>query len=175
MKIIFPYPQNENLKFFLSTMNPINSLLNDLIDLETTAIILFIYKKYKVSATTPNLPMKTDAPISQKGQSQKEKELKEYQYQQNLATYFDITEQVSISSNLNKDKSLPYQIVQNPNTDIFGNIITGKGSSKISQECRCPQCHRSLVATRFAPHLSQCMGMGRTSSRNSTVNINYLE
>ena len=29
----------------------------------------------------------------------------------------------------------------------------------------CPNCQRNLAASRFAPHLEKCMGMGRNSSR----------
>ncbi|PAA76811.1 hypothetical protein BOX15_Mlig034601g3, partial [Macrostomum lignano] len=31
--------------------------------------------------------------------------------------------------------------------------------------CRCPNCHRRLAASRLAPHLEKCMGMGRLASR----------
>lgn len=54
-----------------------------------------------------------------------------------------------------------YQIVDTPGTDIFGNPLT----KKYNFECECPKCHRTLAASRFAPHLEKCMGMGRNSSR----------
>ncbi|EMC94523.1 hypothetical protein BAUCODRAFT_35742 [Baudoinia panamericana UAMH 10762] len=37
----------------------------------------------------------------------------------------------------------------------------------------CPQCKRSLLITRFAKHLEQCMGLsGRAASRNAMAKIN---
>lgn len=54
-----------------------------------------------------------------------------------------------------------YQIVDTPGVDIFGNALT----KKYNFECECPKCHRTLAASRFAPHLEKCMGMGRNSSR----------
>jgi len=53
-------------------------------------------------------------------------------------------------------------------TDVFGQVITtmvGVPALKKQPECRCPQCDRNLAASRFAPHLEKCMGMGRNSSR----------
>lgn len=44
--------------------------------------------------------------------------------------------------------------------DVFGNVPTKK-----QLECVCPNCKRNLAASRFAPHLEKCMGMGRNSSR----------
>ncbi|ODM94228.1 SAGA-associated factor 11 [Orchesella cincta] len=54
-----------------------------------------------------------------------------------------------------------YQMVDTPGADIFGNVL----SKKYNFECECPKCHRTLAASRFAPHLEKCMGMGRNSSR----------
>lgn len=44
--------------------------------------------------------------------------------------------------------------------DVFGHVPTKK-----QFECVCPNCQRNLAASRFAPHLEKCMGMGRNSSR----------
>jgi len=62
-----------------------------------------------------------------------------------------------------------YEITVKPGYDVFGYVTQGKGTPKIGQECKCPQCHRSIAATRFAPHLEKCMGMGRAASRSGTV------
>ncbi len=44
----------------------------------------------------------------------------------------------------------------------------------LKYECACPNCGRNLAATRFAPHLEKCMGMGRNSSRVASRRIaNY--
>ncbi|KAG5894766.1 hypothetical protein JTB14_032653 [Gonioctena quinquepunctata] len=51
--------------------------------------------------------------------------------------------------------------------DIFGQY-----NLKKTQECVCPNCDRAVAATRFAPHLETCMGMGRLSrSRNATRRV----
>lgn len=43
---------------------------------------------------------------------------------------------------------------------------------KKAQDCVCPICSRTVVASRFAPHLEQCMGMGRKRSRNASRMLN---
>ncbi len=53
-------------------------------------------------------------------------------------------------------------------TDVFGQVVTtsvGVPMLKKQPECVCPNCQRNLAASRFAPHLEKCMGMGRNSSR----------
>ena len=52
--------------------------------------------------------------------------------------------------------------------DVFGvplTTITGLPSLKTVPQIECPNCNRTLAASRFAPHLEKCMGMGRNSSR----------
>ena len=52
--------------------------------------------------------------------------------------------------------------------DVFGlavTTITGLPSLKTVPQIECPNCSRTLAASRFAPHLEKCMGMGRNSSR----------
>lgn len=39
---------------------------------------------------------------------------------------------------------------------------------KKAQDCTCPICNRDVVPSRFAPHLENCMGMGRKRSRNAS-------
>ena len=53
-----------------------------------------------------------------------------------------------------------HEIVDRPGVDVFGNP-----PAKKQLECICPNCKRNLAASRFAPHLEKCMGMGRNSSR----------
>ncbi|OWF39080.1 ataxin-7-like protein 3 [Mizuhopecten yessoensis] len=53
-----------------------------------------------------------------------------------------------------------YEIVEKLGVDVFGQVATKK-----QFECVCPNCQRNLAASRFAPHLEKCMGMGRNSSR----------
>ncbi|XP_071826614.1 ataxin-7-like protein 3 [Apostichopus japonicus] len=53
-----------------------------------------------------------------------------------------------------------FKIVDQPGLDVFG-----QPPLKKHLECVCPSCHRNLAASRFAPHLAKCMGMGRNSSR----------
>lgn len=44
-------------------------------------------------------------------------------------------------------------------------------NSKKPAECVCPNCQRNMAASRFAPHLEKCMGMGRNSSRLASRRI----
>ncbi|KAI4469232.1 ataxin-7-like protein 3 [Holotrichia oblita] len=63
--------------------------------------------------------------------------------------------------NLDRDTS-PAEAEETPsNIDIFG-----QHNMKKTQECVCPNCDRAVAASRFAPHLESCMGMGRFRSRN---------
>lgn len=48
-----------------------------------------------------------------------------------------------------------------PGVDIFGQVY----NQWKNKECVCPNCSRSIAASRFAPHLEKCLGMGRNSSR----------
>ena len=54
-----------------------------------------------------------------------------------------------------------------PLVDLFGQ----DASAKKAVDCVCPQCKRTLAATRLAPHLEKCMGMGRNSSRIASRRI----
>lgn len=53
------------------------------------------------------------------------------------------------------------EIVDQPGLDIFGQVY----NQWKNKECVCPNCNRSIAASRFAPHLEKCLGMGRNSSR----------
>ncbi|XP_056403786.1 ataxin-7-like protein 3 isoform X3 [Hyla sarda] len=54
-----------------------------------------------------------------------------------------------------------FEIIDQPGVDIFGQVY----NQWKSKECVCPNCNRSIAASRFAPHLEKCLGMGRNSSR----------
>ncbi|XP_055626846.1 SAGA-associated factor 11 homolog isoform X2 [Toxorhynchites rutilus septentrionalis] len=60
----------------------------------------------------------------------------------------------------------PYTIVDLPDMDVFG-----FSNSKKAIDCSCPNCNRIVAASRFAPHLEKCMGMGRNSSRIASRRI----
>lgn len=60
----------------------------------------------------------------------------------------------------------PFKIVDLPDVDVFGS-----SNSKKAIECTCPNCNRQVAASRFAPHLEKCMGMGRNSSRIASRRI----
>ena len=69
-----------------------------------------------------------------------------------------------------KSKNLDQDFNQSTNLgiDVFGQVIqtmVGVPALKKQPECICPNCQRNLAASRFAPHLEKCMGMGRNSSR----------
>ncbi|ESN98951.1 hypothetical protein HELRODRAFT_66532, partial [Helobdella robusta] len=57
-----------------------------------------------------------------------------------------------------------YEIVNIRGVDVFGQTF----SAKKQYDCICPNCHRNLAASRFAPHLEKCMGMGGCVSRISS-------
>lgn len=61
-----------------------------------------------------------------------------------------------------------YKLCDQVGYDIFG---ISKSGSKKTIECECPNCKRTLAASRFAPHLEKCMGMGRNSSRIASQRI----
>lgn len=54
-----------------------------------------------------------------------------------------------------------YKIKDGVGLDVFGQPL----SKKKQYNCNCPNCHRDLAASRLAPHLERCMGMGRVSAR----------
>nr|CAB3224752.1 SAGA-associated factor 11 homolog [Phallusia mammillata] len=66
------------------------------------------------------------------------------------------------------DDEEKYKIVTEKGLDIFGQPLCG---SKKNVECLCPNCKRNMAASRFAPHLEKCMGMGRNSSRIASQRI----
>jgi len=59
-----------------------------------------------------------------------------------------------------------YALIDRPGMDVLG-----QAPSKKNYECVCPNCQRNLAASRFAPHLEKCMGMGRNSSRIASRRI----
>jgi len=59
-----------------------------------------------------------------------------------------------------------------PGEDIFGHP---QSHQMATENCECCNCSRTLIASRFAPHLEKCMGLGRTSSRLATKRIQNVE
>lgn len=57
-----------------------------------------------------------------------------------------------------------YKIKDGAGLDVFGQPL----SKKKQYNCICPNCNRNLAASRLAPHLEKCMGMGRLSARAAT-------
>jgi len=49
--------------------------------------------------------------------------------------------------------------------------VFSSNAAKKPAECVCPNCQRNMAASRFAPHLEKCMGMGRNSSRLASRRI----
>ena len=56
----------------------------------------------------------------------------------------------------------PLEVIDQPGCDVFGNTIQ---MLRKPVECVCPSCNRTLGASKFAPHLEKCLGMGRGRSR----------
>lgn len=54
-----------------------------------------------------------------------------------------------------------FKIATGDGVDIFGHSLTKKKQFN----CNCPNCNRLIAASRLAPHLEKCMGMGRASAR----------
>lgn len=51
-----------------------------------------------------------------------------------------------------------YKLIDLPDVDVFGS-----SNVKKAIDCTCPNCDRLVAASRFAPHLEKCMGMGRAT------------
>jgi len=93
-----------------------------------------------------------------------------------LGICFEIHRSIKIGSysavELGFDECSPFPIAGH--VDVFGlpvTTITGLPTLKTVPQCECPNCDRSLAASRFAPHLEKCMGMGRNSSRLASRRI----
>ncbi|KAK4475790.1 hypothetical protein MN116_001047 [Schistosoma mekongi] len=60
-------------------------------------------------------------------------------------------------------------------SDSNGNGTSNSGCSrdlsKTASCCRCGKCNCKVAATRYAVHLSNCMGLGRNSSRRANKRI----
>lgn len=59
-----------------------------------------------------------------------------------------------------------HKLTNTPDTNIFGDK-----NNKKPIDCHCPNCQTKVAASRFAPHLEKCMGMGRNSSRIASRRI----
>jgi len=88
-----------------------------------------------------------------------------------LGLCFDIHKSIKTGSysvtQLTAEDSPPMPIAGH--VDVFGlpvQTFTGLPTLKTVPQIECPNCNsRTLAASRFAPHLEKCMGMGRNSSR----------
>lgn len=69
---------------------------------------------------------------------------------------------------LNCDGGCQSDFVQKSGYDLFGQPI----KATINETFTCAHCKRSVVASRYAPHLEKCMGLGRNSSRIATRRMN---
>ncbi|XP_046709692.1 ataxin-7-like protein 3 isoform X3 [Silurus meridionalis] len=69
-----------------------------------------------------------------------------------------------------QESTKDFEIVDQPGVDIFGQVY----NQWKNKECVCPNCSRSIAASRFAPHLEKCLGMGRNSSRIANRRHNHL-
>ncbi|XP_068192627.1 ataxin-7-like protein 3 isoform X2 [Antennarius striatus] len=62
---------------------------------------------------------------------------------------------------MDQESMKEFEIIDQPGVDIFGQVY----NQWKNKECECPNCKRLIAASRFAPHLEKCLGMGRNSSR----------
>ncbi|KAL5285062.1 ATXN7L3 family protein [Megaselia abdita] len=92
-----------------------------------------------------------------------------------LEVYFDFESGKLVALEGEEDEPMN-KLTNTPDTNIFGDK-----NNKKPIDCHCPNCQTKVSASRFAPHLEKCMGMGRNSSRiasrriaNARENINTL-
>lgn len=68
-----------------------------------------------------------------------------------------------------------YRIKEGAGLDVFGQSL----NKKKQYNCTCPNCNRNLAASRLAPHLEKCMGLGRSSARypygSNNINNNNFD
>eukprot|EP00026_Physarum_polycephalum_P006845 Phypoly_transcript_06898.p1 GENE.Phypoly_transcript_06898~~Phypoly_transcript_06898.p1 ORF type:complete len:517 (+),score=129.38 Phypoly_transcript_06898:104-1654(+) len=72
---------------------------------------------------------------------------------------------------LNCDSADP-NIVNRSGYDIFGQT---HNQLSVVETFECTNCSRPVVASRFAPHLEKCMGLGRASSRLATKRMKTVD
>lgn len=86
-----------------------------------------------------------------------------------LGLCFDIHRTIKIGTymlDITDSREDEFSIVSEKGLDVFGQLPMKK-----QVECVCPNCNRNIAASRFAPHLEKCMGMGRNSSRIASRRI----
>ena len=79
----------------------------------------------------------------------------------NVSQQIDPSKSFSYPSTATSENSNKLPLCTLPHYDVFGLPL----NQKKQIECACPNCKRTVAATRLAPHLEKCMGMGRSSSR----------
>ena len=90
------------------------------------------------------------------------------------SVYFELHRAIKLGYYTALHPPLDPTLKQTPQAGASGLVIDifGQGmSAKKVVDCICPQCKRTLAATRLAPHLEKCMGMGRNSSRIASRRI----
>lgn len=70
---------------------------------------------------------------------------------------------IDINGGIASSSANAFTPINNISTTDLMNTGTCTSNGMLTVECPC--CKKMLAATRFAPHLEKCMGMGRQSSR----------
>ena len=91
---------------------------------------------------------------------------------------FDVDETTRSSGGLDADMDSEMMLLSSSSSAAASSaaanaqaaLLLAAGSKKPA-ECVCPNCQRNMAASRFAPHLEKCMGMGRNSSRLASRRI----
>ncbi|XP_055716314.1 SAGA-associated factor 11 homolog [Phlebotomus papatasi] len=83
-----------------------------------------------------------------------------------LEVHCDARTGISAAIEGQPEDTKPFALIDLPDIDVFG-----AANAKKAIDCTCPNCDRSVAASRFAPHLEKCMGMGRNSSRIASRRI----
>jgi len=85
-----------------------------------------------------------------------------------LETCFEMHKKVKLGLLCVNCDTVASDIINKPGLDIFGQTIN---DIQTTESFECVNCRRSVMASRYAPHLEKCMGFGRSSSRIATKRL----
>lgn len=83
-----------------------------------------------------------------------------------METGFEMHKKLKLGFLTQNSESIYSDVVVRAGHDIFGQHIDG---SVADTKFECPNCKRTVVASRYAPHLEKCMGIGRNSRNSSRI------
>merc|ERR1712110_380666 len=108
----------------------VSDIYNTLIDIEILGVV---FERHRKNKTEPILPSTTTTTSSSSTTTKP---------QQNTDTSSSsITTTITTQSPPQQQPLPPDAIEEKFGYDVFGNVTQGKGTLKITCECKCPQCH----------------------------------